>query len=214
MRLHFSKLNCFLFSYGRLRWASNSFQEQNKVLISFLNLYSYKVTPPRSENHFAINDYRLTNFIIIWPLVRNLKGLIILRDKQYFWLMEYSRAFCKTHTQYPSQTCHMLLNLSPCSLVSSSVTQCATYLQHLNDCCLWSFSTVFISELIDKQSEYLLQLFRSPMGKIKRSENRDSVYVRVKFLQHNKCFKRSIDWNSNSSDYFHKPLASTIRNYK
>ena len=96
--------------------------------IQHLNLYSHKLAPPRSENHFAIKDYWLANFIIIWLLVRR---LIILTENQCTWwdfvlieeiLLESVAA--STYTHHPSHICQMLLILSLCSLGSSSVTQC------------------------------------------------------------------------------------------
>ena len=108
----------------RLRWASSGVQEQNNILHQKFRIYIFHtaITPPRSENHFAIKIYWLlilspcdllaVNIMIIWSLVRRFRCLIILTDKQCFWLMSYSRALCKTHTEHPSDICQMLLILS------------------------------------------------------------------------------------------------------
>ena len=129
MKLHFFKVELILlfFSfYGKLRWASSGFQEQNNVLRQKFRIYIFHtaITPPRSENHFAIKIYWLlilspcdllaVNIMIIWSLVRRLD---ILRGKQCTWrgtnLMQQILSL--------SHTCQMLLILVQCVWLICSI---------------------------------------------------------------------------------------------
>ena len=140
--LNIPKILFVLFFFDKLRWAFSGFQEQNKILRQNFRIYIFHtaITPPRSENHFAIKIYWLlilspcdllaVNIMIIWSLVRRLD---ILTGKQCTWrgtnLMQQILSL--------SHICQMLLFSSQCVWLICSIKQFVAL-------------TDFISELIGR----------------------------------------------------------------